>query len=67
MSSLESFCYVGQCPVCEESCDQEDSGVCHYCAEPFCWSNCGTWRDLPEGGREHVCDRCAEERKLEEE
>jgi len=51
--SIEDFCYVGHCPVCDESVDESDAGYCHECGGSFHWGDCGTWF-----ANNHTCNNC---------
>lgn len=60
--SIEDFCYVGQCSVCNESVDESDAGYCHVCGQAFHWGSCGEWYEGDHEWHhgEHVCKDCIE-------
>lgn len=44
---------IGQCAVCQDDLDLEDSGSCDICSQPFCWGYFGDWYD-----NKHMCHEC---------
>ena len=44
---------VGNCVVCDDPLDFDESGFCAFCKGAFCWSMCGGW----DAGK-HACLNC---------
>ena len=55
---MENFCYVGDCPVCDEMVDESKAGYCESCGQPFHWSKCGSWYN-----GKHMCNFCKDSKK----
>lgn len=54
------FDYCGDCRVCNEPVDIDDSGFCVICKSVFHWGRCGDW-----GASGHICNDCKEEEAAE--
>ena len=46
---------IGDCVVCGDDLDLNDSGFCSHCKQSFCWNKCGDWVHA-----NHCCIECKE-------
>jgi len=52
--------YCGECPVCDDIVEFDESGFCSECGQPFHWGYCGGWLD-----DRHKCDNCRTDEEKE--